>query len=577
MAFDIGSVIAKIDADVTGFKNGMRQVNEMVDDSKGRIQAFGDKMGQFGKSMAVAGAAASVAAIPITLFFKSASEEAMNLEKNLTTLDIIAGRFGVSGEKAKEAAQGLGKELRIGVGASANGLQNLLKAGLNLDQATDLMKRFTNEAITGKSSSISLSQAVENLTFAYATNNSAIGNLSGVNENFINIIENGRKALIKEGVAAEKITEEMAKYRGMIDLTNLTMGSSERFHGTLIDKQAELGQKITELKVSLGQLINQYLAPLTDVIINLVNWFNGLSERHKMIIVALGAIAIAVGPVLIILGMMASGMSALITIFGVLSGVMAAFSWPILLIIAAITALYFAWQTNFLGIQEVTMGVINSLMAVWNTVFLPMIQFIALWITNHWTQIKLITDSTWKIIIGIFQVTAAILGGITLALLSLLSGNWKQAWETIKSAVSLAWEGIKNIFNGALGFIRGWGGNLVSELVRPFQDAWNAIQNLVNKIKGALDFTKRHSPSILDIVKSGVSKVNNALGELAISGTVNANAAGLAVSNGGAQNSTVVVRIDMGGAIIADSYGANQMAELLGDGIIKRLQNNVRF
>lgn len=549
----------------------------MVDDSKGRIQAFGDKMGQLGKSMSIAGAAASVAAIPISLFFKSASEEATNLEKNLTTLDIIAGRFGVSGTKAKDAAQELGRELRIGVSASANGLQNLLKAGLNLDQATDLMKRFTNEAITGKSSSITLSQAVENLSFAYATNNSAIGNLSGINENFINIIEKGRQALIKEGVAANTITEEMAKYRGMIDLTNLTMGSSERFHGTLIDRQAELSQKITELKVSLGQLINPYITELVNWLIKLADWFNGLSERHKMIIVALGAIAIAVGPVLIVLGMLASGISAVITFFTLFSGVIVALSFPIALLIAAVTALYFAWQTNFLGIQEVAMGVMNALMAVWTNVFLPMIQFIAQWITNHWTQIKLVTDSTWKIIVGLFQIAAALLGGITLTLLALLSGNWKQAWETIKSAVSLAWEGIKNIFNGALGFIRGWGGTLFNELTRPFRDAWNTIQNLVNKIKDALDFTKRHSPSVVDIVKSGVSKVNNALSDLAYGGVINASAAGLAVSRGGDQNSTVVVSIDMAGAFIADQYGAGQMAELLGDSIIKRLQNNVRF
>jgi hypothetical protein len=174
-------------------------------------------------------------------------------------------------------------------------------------------------------------------------------------------------------------------------------------------------------------------------------------------------------------------------------------------------------------------------------------------------------------------VAAAIIGGIFFTLLSLLKGDWKEAWETIKDALRMAWDGIKNIFSGALGFIRGWGGALFDELTKPFRDAWNAIQDLVNKIKGALDFTKRHSPSILDIVKSGVSKVNDALGDLAYGGVINASAAGLAVSRGGDQQSTTVVRIDMAGAFIADAYGANQMAELVGDGIMKRLQNNVRI
>ena len=40
------------------------------------------------------------------------------------------------------------------------------------------MRRFTNEAITGKSSNISLgADAVKNLSFAYATGNSALGNM----------------------------------------------------------------------------------------------------------------------------------------------------------------------------------------------------------------------------------------------------------------------------------------------------------------------------------------------------------------------------------------------------------------
>lgn len=499
MAFNLGSVVAHIDADITGFKNGMNQVNGMVETTKGKLSKFGDSMGQFGKTLGIVGAAASVAAIPVTMFFKSASEEAMNLEKNLTTLDIISERFGVSGTKAKDAAMALGAELRIGVGASANGLQNLLKAGLNLEQATDLMKRFTNEAITGKSSSITLAQAVENLTFSYATNNSAIGNLSGINENYINIIDKGREALIKEGIAANTITDDMAKYRGMIDLTNLTMGSSERFTGSLIDKQAQLDTKITELKVSFGQLINPYLTQLVEMLIKLVDWFNGLSTEHKKLILIIGALAIAIGPILIIISAMATGLSVLITVVGALGTALAFLAAnPVVLIIAAIVAL-------------IAVGVL---------------------IIKNWDFVKAKALELWDF---------------------LVAGFWS-----------------------LVGKLQDVGHKILDAITKPFRDAWDTISGIVNKIKDALDFTKRHSPSIVDIVKNSVSKVNDALGDLAISGTINANAAGLAVSNGGAQNSSTVVSISMAGAIIADGYGANQMAELMGDAIIKRLQQNIR-
>lgn len=225
-------------------------------------------------------------------FLADASQEANNFTKAMTTLDIIAGRFGESGKKAQTSAQELGSSLRIGVGPAAEGLQNLLKSGLSLDNASELMKRFTNEAITGKSPTISLGQAVQNLSFAYATNNSALGNLSGVSENFSDITEKGRAALEKEGVAAGTITDDMAKFKGMMDLTNLTMGSAERFTGTLIDKQAQLDQKITTLKVSIGEGLNKVLAQMLGAILD-----SGLLDSLSSFASNLGAVGAAVQPV----------------------------------------------------------------------------------------------------------------------------------------------------------------------------------------------------------------------------------------------------------------------------------------
>jgi hypothetical protein len=202
-------------------------------------------------------------------FFSDSVNAAVEFEKSMTTLDIIAPRFGINADQARKAAQQLGKELRIGVGPAAEGLQNLLKSGLNLEQATELMRRFTNEAITGKSSSISLAQAVQNLTFAYTTNNSALGNLSGISENFSDIIQRGRESLLAQGVAAEEITEDMAKYQGMIELTNLTLGSSEKFTGTFIDKQAELNLKFEDAKTKLGLGLLPILTEVFDMFIQI--------------------------------------------------------------------------------------------------------------------------------------------------------------------------------------------------------------------------------------------------------------------------------------------------------------------
>lgn len=258
-----------------------------VDDASKKLDGFGGTLQKIGTIAAGIGLA-NLGAQFLDFgkkFLADASAEANNFSKAMTTLDIIAGRFGESGDKAQKTAQKLGTELRIGTGPAAEGLQNLLKSGLSLDNAAELMKRFTNEAITGKSPTISLGQAVQNLTFAYTTNNSALGNLSGVSENFSDITDKGRAALEKEGIASNKITDDMAKFKGMMDLTNLTMGSAERFTGTLIDKQAQLDQKVVALKVSIGEGLNKVLAGLLGAILDsgLLDQLTGLGTKLQNI------------------------------------------------------------------------------------------------------------------------------------------------------------------------------------------------------------------------------------------------------------------------------------------------------
>lgn len=497
MAFDVGSIVAKITADISNFQAGMKQVSQSADSFGDKVKNLGDGLADMGRKMSIVSA---VVGGGLTVFLKSASEEANNLERAMTTLDIISGRFGVSGEAAKKAAQDLGRELRIGVGPAASSLQNLLKAGLNLDQATDLLKRFTNEAITGKSSSITLAQAVENLSFSYATNNSAIGNLSGINENYINIIEKGREALVKSGMATSKITDEMAKYRGMIDLTNLTMGSSERFHGSLIDKQAQLDQKILDLKVSFGLLINPVLADLVDMLAKVIEWFTGLSESKKKLIVIIGLVVAAIGPLLLILSVLVNGITAVIAI-GTALGTLLTFlsANPIVLIIAAIVAL-------------IAIGVL---------------------LYKNWDKVKEV-------------------GGHVMDWLA-------QKWNWLS------------------GEVRRIGESLLGAIMWPFDEAKKRIEQAVNWIKDRLDFTKRHSPSVIDIVTSGVDKVNDILGGLSINARSFPNAAASVVSNGPMGSMVGSVVINMDGALIADRMGAMDLAEKMGDAIIKKLNIQLRY
>lgn len=116
-------------------------------------------------------------------------------------------------------------------------------------------------------------------------------------------------------------------------------------------------------------------------------------------------------------------------------------------------------------------------------------------------------------------------------------------------------------------------------MVQPFIDAWNQIQDLVRKIKDAMDPNKRHSPSLVDRVKTGVQDLNKAWEGLSVpmptyTHAPEMNFAGATMSGG---TGPISITIPMAGAFIGDEMSAQRMSEVIGNNIIKKLQANIRF
>jgi phage-related protein len=187
--------------------------------------------------------------------------------------------------------------------------------------------------------------------------------------------------------------------------------------------------------------------------------------------------------------------------------------------------------------------------------------------------------AVWQIIWGVIQVVWGLIYGLLKVGLELLAGDWDGAWKAMKQSAQMMWNGIKDIFEGALNYVRAWGMQIVGNMVKPFEDAWNRISEFVNKIKDALDFTKRHSPSVVDIVKHGVGEVNRALGGLD-AGMQVAPVGVAGIGMGGGMGTTVnqsQIHINMEGALIGDEYSAMKIGEKLGDAIMKKLNTQIRY
>jgi len=297
--------------------------------------------------------------------FTKTTDSAKEYEKAMVSLKIISKSFKIDQDEAVKTSNKLGDSLKIGPTASANALQNLLKGGLSLDKAEELMKRFNNEALTGKTAGISQAKAVENLSYAYATNNSTIGDLSGINENYENIIKKGRESLIAKGVALKDITDDTAKYEGMINLTNLTLGSAEQLNGTAIDTEARKQQAYQETQRVIGTSLLPTLVLFDEIQIKLfnsaTNLFGFLQQNPEVVLGLsttfgiLGAVLLwTVAPSMVAVAVAGWAMIApflpIIALAGAVGGAVAGLAW--------------AWNNNFFGMRDTVISVFNTIKSV---------------------------------------------------------------------------------------------------------------------------------------------------------------------------------------------------------------------
>lgn len=246
-----------------------------------------------------------------------------------------------------------------------------------------------------------------------------------------------------------------------------------------------------------------WIMKIADAFRALGGW---ISENKETVITFLQGLAIALGALLII---------------GTIVGLITALTNPIVLVTGAIALLYTAWQQNWLGIQEITTFGIQILTDLFQGFLMPLIMWLVEGFRQNWGLISSTVQLAWALIVGIVKTASAVLLAVLFTFLAIFTGRWDIAWNYIKNATSVAWESIKGIFNAGLGFIKNWGGAVFNALTKPFRDAWNTIQDLVNKIRDKMDFTKRHSPSIVDIVNRGVGEVNKAMAGLDFSPVFN--------------------------------------------------------
>jgi len=155
----------------------------------------------------------------------------------------------------------------------------------------------------------------------------------------------GMMALINQG------KEALINYEAAITGTDSASVMAAKQLDTLKGQLKRLFSATSEVAIQLGEILIPIIGDLVDnYIMPAVHWFGGLSENTKKVMLVIGALVAAIGPLFLIIGQVISVVSALSLAFNIGIGIMAGVVGAVFAVIAAAIALWIYWDeiTKFL-------------------------------------------------------------------------------------------------------------------------------------------------------------------------------------------------------------------------------------
>lgn len=286
------------------------------------------------------------------------------------------------------------------------------------------------------------------------------------------------------------------------------ISSSGGAAGDMAETQLDnLGGALTILKsaleglaINVGEVLTPYIKKFAEWITTLVDKFNGLSPTMQKAVVAVGAVAAAIGPLLLIGGVMLSSIGQFLIMgpriismfggigkaFGVLTKIMMGNPWMLVAAaaIAAIVLIVKNWDSikeffsklweNIKEVASVAWEAIKgAILGVWEAIksaAMAIFEGIKAYFLFIFNVYKTIFTTAFNVI---KKIVTTVFNGIKTFISTVING-----WKTI---ISNGFNGIKNIAS------RIWNG-IKNAIVKPIEKARDLIKKIVEKIKSFFNF-----------------------------------------------------------------------------------------
>ncbi len=236
----------------------------------------------------------------------------------------------------------------------------------------------------------------------------------------------------------------------LAELQKRFAGQAEAYGKTSAGQMEIISLKIGDFRENLGQTIGPAMT--------VVGLLPGLSAGFSMVG---GAVGTAL-PVLSSIGMLMTG-----TVIPTIGATVVALG-PVLLVLGAVAlaagALYLAYQSNFLGIRDITDSAVGWL----KTTIGAALEWISAAWEGNWGGIRDTLSFNWDAMTLGVRVAWTLLSGIVTAGLQVLQGDWGGAWQTIQNTLSSVWDQMASVVQQGVNLI----GGFINQLI----GAWNALE-----------------------------------------------------------------------------------------------------
>lgn len=480
----------------------------------------------------------------------SGSDMAQTAEVMASTLNI----FGLKAGEASKVADILAMTANVSA-ASLTDMQYALKyagppaaaLGVSLEELSAGIGIMTNAGMKGEQAGTTLrgallglldpseanAELMTQLGFSMIDANGEFIGLSklveGLSKGMSHLSETNKAAMLSTLVGKEAVSgmlSLMAAGPATIDKMTKSLeesgGASAEAAAKMKDNLAgaldELGGTIETAAITIGTILTPTILKIGESIQGLVEKFQGLSPEGQKLILVLGAIAAAIGPLLIAIGFISSAIGTALTLFGTISGAIAVMTTGVASAVPAVTALaaVFTFLTGPIGIAIAAIAGTIAVMVlaynkiewfregvqkVWGAIkqatviafdaikqtISTVVGAVVAFVKTQLDKFKSFWDENGKQIMAIVKVAFEQIKGNIEFVMGIIKGIFEVVWPLISATVRYAWETIKLIVRTGIDLVLGIIQTVLKVLQGDWSGAWDAIWGTVKKIWGNID------------------------------------------------------------------------------------------